>query len=117
MGTLHTVRYRQPQTYQVYQKDHNGLLTHIGSPGGCLPHGPVLRLLLRRLPGVRLRSGRRLRWIRWIRFGLVGSWTGLRISRTWSWLWLRIGGYGLGLGVGIAPAIGIAPVGMGIGIG
>merc|ERR1712154_202479 len=39
MGTLHTVRYRQPQTYQVYQKDHNGLLTHIGSPGGCLPHG------------------------------------------------------------------------------
>merc|ERR1712154_580251 len=91
MGTLHTVRYRQPQTYQVYQKDHNGLLTHIGSPGGCLPHGPLLRLLLRRLPRLRLRSGRRLRWIRWIRFGLVGSWTWLRISRPWSWLWLRIG--------------------------
>merc|ERR1711936_173184 len=92
MGTLHTVRYRQPQTQSLLTPglSHNGLLLYVGSPGVSLPDGPVhgllwiwgSRWLLRLRLGRRNRSGiRRLR-ARW-----VGN--ALRRLRTWTGLWLR----------------------------
>merc|ERR1712154_282888 len=66
MGTLHTVRYRQPQTQSTPGLSHNGLLLNVGSPGVSLPDGPVHGLLLGRPRWrlLRLRLGRRIRlWL------------------------------------------------------
>merc|ERR1712141_448500 len=106
MGTLHTVRYRQPQTQSTPGLSHNGLLLYVGFPGVSLPDGPVHGLLLWRPRWriLRLRLGRRIRsGIR----GYGGMW-GMPYGGYGLGLGMGYGyGLGLGLGVGIAPAIGV----------
>merc|ERR1712154_145348 len=87
MGTLHTVRYRQPQTQSLETPglSHNGLLLYVGSPGVRLPDGPGYgllwlwrpRRLLRLRPGRRIRSAIRLRW--YVGNARLRLWTGLRL--------------------------------------
>merc|ERR1712154_178624 len=82
MGTLHTVRYRQPQTQSTPGLSHNGLLLNVGSPGVSLPDGPVHGLLLGRPRWrlLRLRLGRRIRL--WLSIRL--RWY---VGNAWLWLW------------------------------
>merc|ERR1712062_280695 len=79
MGTLHTVRYRQPQTQSLKTPglSHNGLLLYVGSPGVRLPDGPVHGLLWI--------------WRSWWLLRLRARWVGnaLRRLRTWTGLRLR----------------------------
>merc|ERR1712172_483506 len=94
MGTLHTVRYRQPHTQSLYTPglSHNGLLLYVGSPGVSLPDGPVHGLLLWRPRWriLRLRLGRRI-WsgIRRLRWYVGNALRRLRRLRTWNGLRLR----------------------------
>merc|ERR1712141_366026 len=91
MGTLHTVRYRQPQTQSTPGLSHNGPLLYVGSPGVSLPDGPVHGLLLWRPRWriLRLRLGRRIRsGIRRLRWYVGNALRRLR-TRTWNGLRLR----------------------------